>query len=167
MSAKMNAKRAAPALRSGAWLLRGISSIPGELALSATGSISFTAFNTGSAWVWQLRKLERAVQAPGIAESIDQGQRSLVFQWPAQSVQAWCPWYYFGGGIKLRHGSLVLRFSFGEPGNAKLRANAVDAGSALQSLAEGSGQVRAMRSVGAAWLSALGVSAASSRLDGP
>jgi hypothetical protein len=140
-------------LLSNAWLLRGISSIPGELVL-ASGTVSFTAFNTGSAWPWQLRKLERLVGAEGIAQSIDDGQRSLVLQWPVDSLQAWCPWYYFGGGIKLRRGDLVLRFSLAEPANMRARAPGTDILNAI----EGVDQVRVMRSLGARWLAALAAS---------
>lgn len=141
-------------LRTPAWLLRGISSIPGELLLGS-GQISFAAFNTGSAWPWQLRKLERAVGTVGIAQAIDDGVRTVVFHWPADSVQAWCPWYYFGGGIKLRRESLVLRFSLGEPANQQTRFNRLDAGPALEGVSDTAAQVGTMRSRGALWLAAL------------
>ena len=45
-------------IRTEAWLLRGISSLPGMLEL-ADGNLSFTAFGSGNFWGFQLRKLEQ------------------------------------------------------------------------------------------------------------
>lgn len=132
--------------RTDAWLLRGISSIPGELALRS-GTLSFTAFHTGSAWPWQLRRLERAVGVAGLARGIDAGQRTVVFRWPVSEVHAHCPWIYFGGGLHVRRGEVVLRFSFGQPANT--RANTLaDAGDHLVTLG-------AMRRRGRLWQAAL------------
>lgn len=134
-----------PRLCSDAWLLLGISSVPGELVLQA-GWLSFTAHHTGSAWPWQLRKLARRVASPGIAATIDAGTDTVVFKWSAQDLQAWCPWYYFGGGIKIRQADTVLRFSLGRPANMNLSDS-----DAAESLAE----VGRMRSQGRLWLAAL------------
>ncbi len=138
-------------LRTEAWLLRGISSIPGELALAAE-TLSFTALNTGSAWPWQLRKLEREVTATGIAQTIDQGERTLVFSWPTHEIHAWCPWYYFGGGIKVKRQQSVLRFSFGKPANMRAGIDRLDPIATSQQVSGSIDQVHAMRSVGAQWL---------------
>jgi hypothetical protein len=141
-------------LRSEAWLLRGISSIPGELALKGE-TLSFTALNTGSAWPWQLRKLEREMAAPGIAETIDRGERTLVFSWPVREIEAWCPWFYFGGGIKLKRQGLGLRFSFGAPANTQSVQRRMDPIAAAENIGGTLGQVQAMRSLGAMWQAAL------------
>jgi hypothetical protein len=50
-----------------------------------------------------------------IAAAIDEGKKTQVFNWSTSEVRAWCPWYYFGGGIKLEHAGMVLRFSFARP----------------------------------------------------
>ena len=141
-------------LRTESWLLRGISSIPGELVLNAQ-SLSFIATNTGSAWPWQLRKLERLLGSKGIARAIDDGTRTTAFEWPVREVRAWCPWYYFGGGIKLQHEAVVLRFSFGAPGNMQLRPRPRDSVAVLQQVSDTIEEVRSMRSVGALWQAAL------------
>ncbi len=141
-------------LRSEAWLLRGISSIPGELTLVA-GRLSFTAHNTGSAWPWQLRKLGRVLDAPFIAKTIDEGIRTVDFNWPASELEVWCPWYLFGGGIKLRRGPLVLRFSFGKPANMQTRAGRHEPAGAATEVAATLDEVRDMRALGAIWQAAL------------
>lgn len=140
-------------LRSEAWLLRGISSIPGELILSR-GTVIFVASGTGSAWPWQLRKLENALRMPGLASSIDRDAGGALFHWPAKAVQAWAPWYYFKGGIKLRHGGVVLSFSFGHPANMDTGADPLE----ILGLVELRTQWRAvqgMREHGKRWLAAL------------
>ncbi len=101
-------------LRTDAWLLRGISSIPGELRL-ATGKLSFTSSAYGSAWPFQLRKLGQLLAQPSLAKALEEGKTFQFFQWQAEQVQSSVPWYYFGGGIKLRHQGIHLRFSFGRP----------------------------------------------------
>ncbi len=140
-------------LRSEAWLLRGISSIPGELTL-AQGVLQFVAHDTGSAWHWQLRKLERELCVPGLAEAIDSGDHACLFRWQAHAIRAWVPWYYFAGGIKLRHGGIVLSFSFGRPANMEVRIHSGGAG-ALAELRRQCHAIRQMRGCGKRWLAAL------------
>ncbi len=139
-------------LRSEAWLLRGISSIPGELRLEE-GRLVFEAWNTGTAWPWQLRKLERELGAPGFADAIENGRPCRLFDWPVADLIAWCPWYYFGGGIKLRRNGLTLRFSFGRPANTRINAHGTPAaaGQAMENL----GELAVMRSRGKQWIAAL------------
>ena len=55
------------------------------------------------------------------------------------------PWYYFGGGMKLRIGMDSYRLSFARPGN-------------LPDDPGGAGDVRSARQSGAAWKSALAAS---------
>lgn len=132
-------------LRTEAWLLRGISSVPGALRLKG-GMLSFVASGTGSAWPWQLRKLAVLLGKPGLAESIDAGKPVVLFEWPVAEVDVATPWYYFGGGIKLRHGGVALRLSFGRPA-----ASSHTLGDAAVELNE----VTAMRARGSLWVQAI------------
>ena len=132
-------------LRTDAWLLRGISSIPGELQLAA-GTLSFTCSGTGSAWPFQLRTLGKTMKQPSLVEALEEGKQFQLFQWPADQVQAYLPWYYFGGGIKLRHRGIHLRFSFGRPASS---------GYVLASAAAELNEVGTMRSRGKLWAAAL------------
>jgi len=145
-----------------AWLLRGISSIPGELRLRKD-VLTFVPQTVGSAWPWQLRKLERVIGAPGFAKALEDGGEPLLFEWPTAEVTAWCPWYYFGGGIKLRRGAITLRFSLGRPAN--MDANFGSSGSplALEQAADNLSEVGAMRRRGKLWLAALGKAGQRSR----
>ncbi len=101
-------------LQTEAWLLRGISSIPGQLRLRS-GSLSFTCTGTGTAWPFQFRKLGREFGQPNFAESVLADEPFELFRWMATDVHAHAPWYYFSGGIKLSHQGRQLRFSFGRP----------------------------------------------------
>jgi hypothetical protein len=146
--------KAASNLQTKAWLLLGFSSLPGELSLRA-GILSFVASNTGSAWPWQLRKLEKIVGSQGIAASVEQGKKTLLFQWPAKDLQHWFPWHYFGGGMKIKRQGQVLRFSFGTPANMRLRGHGRDPESVIQDVSAGITDVQNMRAVGTMWRSAL------------
>lgn len=137
-----------------AWLLLGISSIPGELMLRAD-HVTFTAHSTGSAWPWQLKRLERRIASPGIAAAIDAGKRTVVVRWPIREIQAWCPWYYFGSGIKISRSNTTLRISFGEPANMKIRSGGDNPGEALREAAAGLDEVGRMRRRGKLWQAAL------------
>ena len=103
-----------PELRTDAWLLRGISGIPGELRLRA-GTLSFTAHGAGSAWPRQLHKLAALLDRPPFNAALDAGTPVELFAWPVAEICVSQPWYYFGGGIKLRHRGAGLRMSFGRP----------------------------------------------------
>lgn len=92
---------------------------------------------------------------PGIARAIDAGTKTTVFDWPVREVRAWSPWYYFGGGIKLKRSALVLRFGLGRPANATVRSRHLDAGAALGDAAANLGEIKAMRSAGRLWQEAL------------
>jgi hypothetical protein len=132
-------------LRTEAWLLRGISSLPGELRLSS-GSLSFISAGTGSTWPFQLRKLGAALNQPGLAKAVDEGRPFQFFVWPSHQVQATTPWYYFGGGIKLKHQGTQLRFSFGRPASS---------GQGLASAGAELKEISSMRSRGRLWAEAL------------
>lgn len=136
-------------LRTDAWLLRGISSIPGELRLS-NGTLSFTSSRFGSAWPFQLRKLGQLLDQPSLAKSLEEGKPLQLFQWRADQVQSTVPWYYFGGGIKLRHQGVQLRFSFGRP---------TSGGHNLATAAADLKELGTMRSRGKLWSKALATAA--------
>lgn len=146
-------------LRTEAWLLRGISSLPGELAL-LNGTVTYFVAGTGSAWPWQLRKLERAFGVSGLADGVDPGRRVKLFSEPVSSLRAWCPWYYFGGGIKIAVRGTTLRFSFGTPANMRVRRRGLGAGGAMQEVADNLGEIVLMRSRGRLWQAALQKAAA-------
>ena len=132
-------------LRTDAWLLRGISSIPGELRL-AGGTLSFTCTGSGSAWPFQLRTLGRLLQQPLLADTLEAHKPFVLFRWPAHRVVATQPWYYFGGGIVLRHEGIMLRFSFGRPASSS---------EGLAGATAEAHEVLTMRRRGALWMNAL------------
>jgi hypothetical protein len=136
-------------LRTDAWLLRGISSIPGELKL-ANGKLTFTCSAFGSAWPFQLRKLGQLLDQPLLAKALEEGKTFQLFQWRVEHVQSTVPWYYFGGGIKLQHQGTHLRFSFGRP---------TSGGHNLASAAADFKELGAMRSRGKLWSRALATAA--------
>ena len=128
-------------LCSPAWLLRGISSISGELRLSDS-SISFIAQEPGTAWDWQLRKLERVAGRPGFTATLKAGSAVALFNEPLTEIRVRSPWYYFSGGLLLQIRGQSYRVSFGEP---------------VGSFSDGSEWRAAstMRYVGKRWLKAL------------
>lgn len=99
-----------------AWLLRGISYVPGVLIL-ADGRLFYLACGFGSLWKWQMNKLERAAGQPGLAERMDAGENCIVFDIPLAEVEVEFPWYYFSGGMKVWVGGVRYRLSFGKPAN--------------------------------------------------
>ena len=104
-------------MRSPAWLLSGlIHSVAGELEL------------TQERFIFETRDGRRIIDAPLSDLS------AVRF-----------PWYYFGGGMKVRIGTETYRLSFARPGNLP-----DDFGEAAEKGDLGSG-----RHVGAAWKSAL------------
>ena len=109
-----------------AWLLRGISSIPGTLKLSK-GRLSFTAFDAGTCWGFQLRKLEAETGREGLAERLDHGKNTIVFDVPLADVQkVRFPWFYFSGGVKLTLDGVRYRFGFDKPANTRMPSEGVD-----------------------------------------
>jgi hypothetical protein len=141
-------------LCSEAWLLRGISSIPGELRL-ANGRLSFTASGCGSMWKWQLNKLERDARQPGLAGRMDAGECAVIFDVPAAGLQVEFPWYYLSGGLKIRAGGFEYRLSFGRPSNTRMPVDKSDPIKAATRALEELSEVGTMRRVGEAWKKAL------------
>ena len=127
-------------LRSDAWLLRGISAIPGELALGSA-ELSFTASGAGSAWPFQLRRLARQLGQPA-AETLADGNPVQLFAWPVREIRCAAPWFFFGGGLTLERRGTRLRVGFGEPVGARR-----DPGAALGGLR----RIGAMRALGQQW----------------
>jgi hypothetical protein len=142
-------------MRSEAWLLRGISSLPGELRLKNGVLLFETNCGVGTMWPWQLRKLERVLAAPGFAATVEDGKDAIAFRWPVAEIEAWCPWIYFGGGIKLRRGNVTLRFSFGRPANTQPNLGSSGSPLALPQAVENLSEIGVMRKRGAAWKAAL------------
>ncbi len=109
-----------------AWLLRGISSIPGRLTLGG-GRLSFTAFGPGNLWPSQLRKLERDAGRKGLATRLSNDERTVVFEVPRSDVQKVSfPWYYFSGGAKLTLNGVRFRFGFDKPANTRMTSEGGD-----------------------------------------
>ncbi|HMO40246.1 MAG TPA: hypothetical protein PKC76_04040 [Saprospiraceae bacterium] len=104
-----------------AWLLRGLTqSLPGVLALRHD-QLTFTATGFGTLWMRDLRRLEQRAGMPGLAERLNRGEATVVFQWSATELQAVrFPWYYFGGGLQLQGPDQSYRISFIRPGNTRL-----------------------------------------------
>lgn len=106
-----------PRLRTAAWLLRGISSLPGVLSL-ANNRLTFTAFGSGNFWPGQLRQLEADTGRAQLAQRLESDQRSILLDVPLDEVEAIrFPWYYFSGGVKLTVGGVRYRFGFDRPAN--------------------------------------------------
>ena len=145
-------------LRTEAWLLRGISSIPGELELRE-GRVRFTALNAGSAWPWQWRRLEADLGRPGLARTVEQeGQRAVLFDWPVGEVRYHTPWYHFGGGLRLECADLSLNFGLGEPTDGP--GNRFDPVGEVQRAAREFRSVGLMRQRGRLWRAALAAAGA-------
>ena len=104
-------------MRSPAWMLSGLTgSVAGELKL------------TQSRFIFETHDGRRILDAPLSELS------AVTF-----------PWYYFGGGMKVRIGSETHRLSFARPGNLPDHTGeAADAG-----------DIRSSRQWGSAWKSAL------------
>ena len=138
------------------WLLRGISSIPGELKLTQAGRLSFMANEgPGSAWGWQLRKIERQSGQHGLAKRIDVGEDTIVFDVPMKSVAVRYPWYYFSGGLIVKLAGVDYKFSLGQPSNMRLPTNRADIGAVTERVEAELGEVATMRRAGKAWQAAL------------
>ncbi len=131
-------------MSSPAWMLRGISAIPGALELRGS-VLSFVAHDTGTAWDWQLRKLERQAGRAGIMDALKDDRPAVLFREARTDIRVRCPWYYFSGGIVVQIGRQTYRLSFGRP--ARSSGSEEDE---LQSVSH-------MRRVGKQWLRALGV----------
>lgn len=132
-------------LRTPAWLLRGISSLPGELRLRSA-TLSFVAHGSGSAWPGQLRTLASLLGTEPLGAALDAGRFVELFSWPVADITVSQPWYYVGGGIKVRREGIVLRISFGRQVGAR--------GGPDRAVAD-LGEVATMRARGRLWASAL------------
>ncbi len=128
-------------LSSPAWLLRGISSIPGELRL-CDSRISFIAHERGSAWDWQLRRLERDAGSLGFEKSLKDGSTASLFNESLKDIHVRSPWYYFSGGLVLQIRGVSYRISFGKPASSSNDDDEL-------------GTVSTMRQAGKQWLRAL------------
>jgi hypothetical protein len=147
---------APPLISSTAFLLRGISSIPGELKLTKEGRLSFVAnCGAGTAWGWQLRKIERETRRPGLAKRIDVGDDTVVFDVPLSTVAIEFPWYYFSGGLIATVDGVRYKFSLGTPANMRMPTNRADIGAVTDRVETELSEVAAMRRAGKAWQAAI------------
>jgi hypothetical protein len=113
-------------LRTNAWLLRGISSLPGVLVL-ANGRLSFNASSSGSMWPGQLRRLQRETGRAELPALLEDGRSAIVFDVPVAELEdVHFPWYYFTGGIKLSVNGVRYRFSFARPANTRTHPDVLD-----------------------------------------
>lgn len=134
-------------LESRAWLLRGVSSLPGRLSL-AGGMLSLTLHGTGSAWDWQLRKLDPRAAATDLSARLRLRQPALLFRERLENVVIGSPWYYFRGGLIVATARGSWRISFGRPaGSAGVEG--------LGEEADELGTALAMRRTGSRWLQVL------------
>ncbi|MBI5279011.1 MAG: hypothetical protein HY854_21430 [Burkholderiales bacterium] len=143
-------------ISSTAFLLRGISSIPGELTLTQAGRLKYVANGgPGSAWGWQLRKIEHQAGRPGLAKRIDAGDDAVVFDVPVASVAVRFPWYYFSGGLVVTLAGVQYKFSLGTPANMQLPTDRGDIDAVAGRVETELGEVATMRRAGKAWQAAL------------
>ena len=140
---KKSAEPVSCAMSSKAWLLRGISSIPGELTLTDS-LLSFTAENTGTAWDWQLKRLEHASGSAGFMNALQRGRRAVLFSESLADVRVRSPWYYFSGGVVLEIRQQKYRLSFGQPVGSSAEEDELQT-------------ITTMRRAGKQWLRALSV----------
>ena len=142
-SSRLNkqASTSANIMCSPAWLLRGISSIPGELTLTES-RISFIAQDRGSAWDWQLSKLALQSGNPAFMDTLKGGSAVVLFNEPLSDILVRSPWYYFSGGLVLQIRGKSFRVSFGGPAGSSSASDELRA-------------VSAMRRIGKKWLQAL------------
>lgn len=136
----------APTLRTDAWLMRGLGTLPGRLAL-AHGRLSFTAHGAGTLWPFQLRRLAQAAGRPALAEALEAGRAAVVFDVSLAAVaRVHVPWYYFSGGLIVTTGAGArYRLGFARPVNT---AAAAEPGDLF-------GEVARARRAGKAWRQAL------------
>jgi hypothetical protein len=139
-------------LKSPAWLLRGISSLPGELKV-ANGRLTYKAFGFGTFWRYQLERLEKDSGVEGLADRLDNGETAGVLDMPVSEVNARFPWYYFSGGLVIETGGAVYKFSFGRPASSGSSIGNRDLARALNELRTAG----SMRTTGKTWRKALGL----------
>lgn len=131
-----------------AWLLRGVSTLPGQLRLSG-GMLSLTLFGSGSAWPWQLRKLERDAHCAGFsAGQLRLDQSSVLFRERLEAIRISSPWYWFNGGLIIHTARSRWRISFAKP-------NGVTGTQGLDEVLDDLGGLGAVRKMGARWLQIL------------
>ncbi|GAB3655406.1 hypothetical protein GCM10027589_14580 [Actinocorallia lasiicapitis] len=128
------------------WIIMGATgSAPGVLSLNG-GRLSFEAHHRGALTLSQLRTLEQRTGRPGLADHLTDGYRVPLFEAPLEAVgDVRFPWYYFGGGMKLKIAGQPFRFSFLQPQNTSLPGDLATAG-----------QLSTGRAGGRAWRTALG-----------
>lgn len=131
-----------------AWLLRGVSSLPGQLSL-AGGMLSLSLHGSGTAWPWQLRKLERDAHCAGFsAAQLRLGQHSTLFRERLEAIRVASPWYWFEGGLIVYTARSRWRISFAKP-------NGVTGSQGLDEVFDDVAALGNVRRAGARWLQVL------------
>ena len=109
-----------------AWLLLGlINSLPGTLQLHE-GHLTYSAYNSGTLWPRDLRKLEAKLGIPALSEKLDQNQLTPLFKIPSSDIQSiHFPYYYFSAGMHLKVKGVKYRLSFIRPNNTRVPAKSM------------------------------------------
>lgn len=104
-----------------AWLLRGLfNSVPGVLRFEEE-RLCYSALNSGTLWKLGLRKLERQTGVPGLADRLNRGEPTPLFDIPLGEIQRVSfPWLYFSTGMHLRADGRKYRLSFIRPNNTRM-----------------------------------------------
>ena len=130
-----------------AWLLRGISSLPGQLSLR-DGRLCFRAHGPGNFWPSQLRKLEQQLRVDELAVRLEREESLNLFDLPLHDItRIHFPWYTFSGGMNLLIHGVWMRFGFDHPANSAAPPGGLDP----------LGEISSARKAGKAWKMALGL----------
>ncbi len=122
-----------------AWILVGLTgSTVGRLSLRS-GRLTFFARGRGALSTSHCRKLGGACGISDLADRLEAEDEVRLFDEPVDGLTFVFPWYYLGGGMKIRSGSAGYRLSFLRPGNT-----AQEYGTTGDSISEG-------RSAGRRW----------------
>ncbi|MQY05798.1 hypothetical protein [Actinomadura macrotermitis] len=135
-------------MKSIVWLMMGSTgSVPGSLHL-ADGRLVFEAYGRGALTGGQLRELEARSGRPGLGAHLDADRPGVVFDVPVSAVGGLTfPWYYFGGGMKLKVGDAPYRFSFLQPQNTRMPGDIRGLGDIPGGRAAGKGWKNALRNL--------------------
>ncbi len=140
----MSRPATASSFRSPAWLLRGISTVPGELRLAGR-QLSFWATDRGSAWDWQLRKLDPHARTVDFSRRLGTGGPTLLFSERLEDLRVHAPWYYFRGGLVVTTPKTAYKLSFGRPARSSGMLGLHQAADELRTASN-------MRTIGQEWL---------------
>ncbi len=130
------------------WLLKGLTgSTPALLELTGD-RVRLTLFGKGALTRGQCRALERETGIAGLAQKLRDNVKTVTCDAAVDEItDCRFPWYYFGGGMHLRVGSVRFRLSFLQPQNVTMNR--------MMGLSrQGAGSISAGRRAGAEWRAA-------------